>query len=198
MLSCDSRQGDGRCVKGTPDPSTATARLPCPLPGKETDLLPVPTVFPGAEHERPAAFPPLVEALQAITVDAQVKAPGLASPLRRLLVVVAMATAAPAVAVPVRHGRARGDTRPPPRSNLESPPAARAHVNKSEGAQAQCRPSGPSPSRDEGPCLVVAQATGRLFCLREESRNKTSSFPNGAVLNEAQLQWVYMGELSPK
>lgn len=78
--------------------------------------------------------------------------------------VVAMATAASAVAVPVRHGRARGD--PPPPRNLESPPVARAHVNESEGAQAQCRPSGPSLSRGEGPCLLAAQATGWLFCLR--------------------------------
>lgn len=99
-----------------------------PAPGEETDLLLIPTVFPGAEHERPAAFPSLVETLQALAVDAQVKAPGLASPIRRLLVVVAMATAAPAVAVPVRHGRARGD----PHLEPPQPPAARAHVNKSE------------------------------------------------------------------
>lgn len=68
-------------------------------------LCAVTALLPSAEDERAAALAALVEALQALPVDAQVEPPGRA-PLRVSAGRRRRLPAAAAMPVPVRHGRA--------------------------------------------------------------------------------------------
>lgn len=77
-----------------------------PGPARAAHLGAVGPLLPGLEDAAAAALAALVEALQPLQVDAQVQPVGQAALLGRLLAFGGAATAAPAVAVPVRHGDA--------------------------------------------------------------------------------------------
>lgn len=75
-------------------------------PARAAHLRAVGPLLPRLEDAAAAALAALIEALQSLQVDAQVQPVGQAALLGRLLAFGGAATAAPAVAVAVRHGDA--------------------------------------------------------------------------------------------
>lgn len=95
-------------------------------PAQAAHLGAVGPLLPRLEDAAAAALAALVEALQPLQVDAQVQPVGQAALLGRLLAFGGAATAAPAVAVPVRHGDAARSPACPPACDSPEPPLDRS------------------------------------------------------------------------